>query len=80
MAASRVRSRAAVCQQSFERTIIVGAPVSSSPLMREIDSIASDCGLSQRVGRVVSRDLVAGKKLGHRHQTWGGSRDAAVKR
>jgi len=26
-------------------------PVSSSPLMREIDSMASDYGLSQRSGR-----------------------------
>lgn len=43
--------------------------------MREIDSMVGDYDLSQRVGRVVSRDLVArAKTLGHRHQTtcmWG---------
>ena len=39
-------------------------PVSSSPLMREIDSMVSDYGLSQSVREwiVVSRDLVAGKE------------------
>jgi hypothetical protein len=30
--------------------------------MREIDSMVGDCGLSQFVGRVVSRDLVAAGK------------------
>lgn len=41
---------------------MVELPVSNNPLMREIDSIVGDCGLSQRVGRLVSRDLVAGKE------------------
>ena len=42
-----MRSRAIVRQQQICRIVAVGIPVSSSPLMREIDSMLSDYGLSQ---------------------------------